>query len=65
MENHHFNKGGIMKAIKMELSKDKDCKHSIRYAVELENGQKFTVYVPKQLLNGTEPNDIILTIESK
>jgi len=45
-----------------EFTQDKVCKHSVRYALNMPNGQAFTVYVPNSILSNPVPQTITLSI---
>ena len=52
------------KEIKLTLTKDKDCKHSVRYSTEIqETGQTFSVYMPRVWIGNPVPEKVSITIE--
>lgn len=49
--------------IELSLHKDKDCKHSVRYAGADKDGIPFTIYVPRKWLNPTIPEAVKVSIK--
>lgn len=49
--------------IEISLHKDKDCKHSVRYAGADVEGTPFIVYVPRKWLTPTIPETVRVILE--
>ena len=45
-----------------EFTQDKVCKHSVRYAFSMPNGQAFTVYIPNSILADPVPKKMMITL---